>query len=395
MAKRSIEPRFYLFLVLFLATIVSVIYVFLRPSHDAIITYGSLEFREKFEGVVVRDEETIEIDEYGSVDYVVSEGINVVRGELVASVYTLNYNEKSIQSLIDIRQEINDYQENTLLEDIVNVELSSINEDIEQKTLEIRDVIQGEGGNDLLTLERELSELMEQKEIYLESAVKADETLNSLYSQRDELNQQIESWAEDLYAEGSGLISFYFDGFENYLNLKNIDTYTVNDIQNVIDGTDVSALLDDDVTYPVYKLVNSVRWYIIVTSDRSIPEFNKNTYFTMIFDQNTEKQHTGELLGKRIYNNGYVYTFEFRDEIDQLLDARVVSIEMYNVFEGLMVPQEAVLDSDGVKYLSVIFDGETENESVPVVVAAVQDGKAIVASVEGYPAISEGDTVIY
>ena len=394
MAKRRIEPRFYLFLVLFLATIVSIIYVFLRPEHEAEVIYGTLEFREKFDGVVVRDEQTVEIDEYGKVEYDIPEGAEVVRGELVASVYTLNYNEKSIQSLIDIRQEINDYQENTLLEDIVNVELASINNEIEKKTLEIRDCIRGDSDDDLLALERKLSELMEEKESYLESAVKADETLNQLYSKKEELNQQIEGWSEDLHSEGSGLISFYFDGFEDYLNMENIDTYTVNHIQNIIDGTDVSSFLDDEVNYPVYKLVNSSRWYIIVTSERSIPEFNKNTYFTMIFDQNTEKQHTGELLGKRIYNNGYVYTFEFRDLIDQLLDARVVSIEMYNVFEGLMVPEAAVRQSDeGVKYL--LIKQPKGNDAVPIVVAAIQDGKAIVTSVEGYPLITEDDIVIY
>ncbi len=393
MAKRSVAPRFYLFLFLFIATIVSIVYVFVRPAREAEIQSGTLEFRETFKGVVVRDEQTVEIEEYGKVDYIVAEGADVVKGELVASVYTLNYNEKSVQSLIDVRQEIKDYQEDELLKDIVNPELSSINEDIENKAMDIRACILGETDSDLLELEREMSELMEEKEAYLASAVKPDETLNSLYSKKEELSQQIEGWKNDLYAEASGVISFYFDGFENYLNMTNIDTYEVNQVQNIIDGTDVTAFLDEDVTYPVYKLVNDVRWYIIVTSDRSIPEFNKNTYFTMIFDQNTEKQHTGELLGKRIYNNGYVYTFEFKDPIDQLLDARVVSIEMYNVFEGLMVPERSIRETEGVKYLAVKREDTTD--AVPVVIAAVQDGMAIITAAEGYPPLEAGDIVVY
>ena len=393
MAKRSIAPRFYLFLFLFIATIVSIIYVFFRPAREIEITPGTLEFRETFNGIVVRDEQTIEIAEYGKVDYLVPEGADVVKGELVASVYTLNYNEKSVQALVDVRQEIKDYQEDDLLKDIVNPELSGINEDIENKAMEIRACVKGESDGDLLELEREMAELMEKKEAYLASAVKPDEKLNGLYSKKEELTQQIEDWRQDLYAEASGVISFYFDGFENYLNMTNIDTYDVNQIQNIIDGTDVAAFLDEDVTYPVYKLVNDVRWYIIVISERSIPEFNKNTYFTMIFDQNTEKQHTGELLGKRIYNNGYVYTFEFKDPIDQLLDARVVAIEMYNVFEGLMVPERTIRETDGVKYLAIKRDDTTD--AVPVVVAAVQGGMAIVTAADGYPELASGDIVVY
>jgi len=393
MARRKAAPRFYLFLILIIAIVAGISYVFLRPDSQAEIMYGSIEFRKDFDGVVVRDEKIVEADEFGKVEYFVAEGSDVVKGELVASAYKLNYNEKTVQELIDIRQQIKDYQENILLKDIVNVELSKLNQDIERKSVEIRESVRGESDSDLLQLERELAELMKSKESYLKSAVKPDEKLNQLYAKNDELIMSIEDWKNDMFAKSSGVISFYFDGQEKFLNIEKLDTYDVNAIDNIINGTDISDFLVDEISYPIYKLVNSTRWYIVVTSERNIPEFNKNTYFTMVFDQNTEKQRTGELLGKRIYTNGYVYTFEFTENIDQLLDARVVSIEMFNVFEGLMIPEDAIKEEEGVKYVNLTT--EEGIEQVQVVIATIQNGKAIVKEKKGFRVLTPGDIVNY
>ncbi len=393
MGKRKITPRFYLILFLFIASIISIAYVLIKPERKAEITYGTIDFKQSFEGVVLRDEDIVNVDEFSKAEYNVAEGAEVVRGELVASAYTLTYSDKTVNELYEVRQEIKEYQENTLLKDIVNVELTTLNESIERKSLEIRGCVAGKIQTDLLDLERELAMLMQQKEDYLASAVKADDYLNELYEKKETLENEIESAKEDLYAESSGVISFYFDGLESFLNIENIDSYDVNEIENVISGTDLSQYQTSDVEYSLYKVVNSARWYIIVTTEREIEEFDKHTYFTMIFDQNTEKQYTGELLGKRIYANGYVYTFEFTEDIDQMLDARVVSIEMYNVFEGLMVPSAAIKTEQGVKYLNIEKDGVID--AVPIVVASTEKGMAIVKEETGYDALNAGDMVVY
>jgi len=393
MAKRKVTPQFYLVMFLFIASIISIAFVLIRPTRTAQIEYGSIEFKKNFDGVVLRDEDIVDVEEFSKADYYVAEGAEVVRGELVASAYSLAYNDKTINALYEIRQEIKAYQEDTLLKDIVNVELKTINNSIEQKSLDIRNCVLGKTDTDLLVLERELAMLMDEKEAYLASAVKPDEHLNELYEKKEELESRIEAARTDLYAESSGVISFYFDGLESFFSIKNIDSYDVNEIENVILGNDLEQYQNNNVEYPLYKVVNSARWYIVVTSDRNIEEFNKHTYFTMIFDQNTEKQYTGELLGKRIYGNGYVYTFEFTEDIDQMLDARVVRIEMYNAFEGLMVPAAAVQIEEGVEFLNV--QKADAVESIPIVVAGQDKGMAIVKEKEGFDALTLGDTVIY
>jgi hypothetical protein len=393
MAKRRVAPRFYVFLFIVVAIIFGIIYVLIQPEREAKIEYGSIEFRRYFDGVVVRDEDIVEVEEFGKVEYHIAEGVNVVKGELVASAYKLNYNEKIVLELTDIRQQIKDYQENILLKDIVNVELTNINKNIEEKSVEIRKSVQGNSDIDLLKLERELAEIMESKESYLKTAVKPDEKLNELYDKKDEILGSIEGWKDDLWAVSSGVVSFYFDGQEKFLNIENLDSYDVNDVQNIINETDVTDFMVDEVSYPIYKVVNNTRWYIVVESDRNIPEFNKNTYFTMIFDQNTEKQHIGQLLGKRIYGNGYVYTFEFTNEIDQLLDARVVSIEMYNVFNGLLIPEDAIKIEDNIRYINIVT--EEGLEKIPITVATIKDGVALIREKTGYQELNIDDKIVY
>ena len=393
MAKRKVTPQFYLIFILFIASVVSIAYVLVSPERTAQIEYGTIEFKRSFEGVVLRDEDIVNVEEFSKAEYDVAEGAEVVRGELVASAYTLTYSEKTVDALYEIRQEIKEYQEDTLLKDIVNIELTTLNESIASKSLEIRNCVLGLSDADLLDLERELALLMQDKENYLASAVRTDDYLDELYEKKEVLESEIEDAKMDFYAESSGVISFYFDGLESFLNMENIDSYDVNEIQNIILGSDISQYQSSDVEYSLYKVVNSARWYIIVTTDRDIEEFDKHTFFTMIFDQNTEKQYIGELLGKRIYTNGYVYTFEFTEDIDQMLDSRVVSIEMYNVFEGLLVPSAAIMSEEGVDYLNVVKDGETV--AIPIAIASIEKGMAIVKEVEGYDALTLGDTIVY
>ncbi len=393
MAKRRVTPQFYLILFLFAASIISIAFVLFRPERTTVIESGTIEFKQNFKGVVLRDEDIVNVAEFSRAEYEVAEGAEVVRGELVASAYTLDYSEKTINELYEVRQAIKEYQEDTLLKDIVNVELTTLNDSIQAKALEIRSCVNGISDADLLELEREMAVLMQQKEDYLTSAVKADDFLNELYEKKATLESEIASARMELNAESSGVISFYFDGLEDFLNIENIDSYDVSEIENIIDGTDLQQYQNSDVEYPLYKVVNSARWYVIVTSDRNIEEFNKHTYFTMIFDQNTEKQYTGELLGKRIYGNGYVYTFEFTEDIGQMLDSRVVSIEMYNVFEGLTVPSAAIQEKNGVKYLNIRKDGV--DSAVPIVIASTEKGIVIVKEQDGYDPLALGDTVVY
>ena len=113
----------------------------------------------------------------------------------------------------------------------------------------------------------------------------------------------------------------------------------------------------------------------------------------MIFDQNTQEEYTGELLGKRVLSNGYIYTFEFVDPIRQLLDARTVSIDMFNVFEGLIVPSEAIQYESGDTYLNLLNDNEIVR--VPVAIATIKDDFAIIKEIKGFKELKEGDKIKY
>jgi len=393
MTRRRTTPRFYIFLFLFVGAVISISFFILQQNKTATIETGSLEFRRDFEGVVIRDEKIFEVDEFDKIEYHVAEGSNVIKGELVAGIYELSYNEKTVQDLIYVRQQIQDYQENVLLKDIVDVELRDINDKIQEKTNEIRLNIVGEEKGDLLQLERELQSLMNEKEGHLKAAVKPDETLNSLYFEKESILYDINNWKTDLSADSSGVISFYFDGYEKKYNMINLDSLEVADLQSVLDGADVTDFYSENLSYPVYKLVNSTRWYISVISERPIVEFNKNTYFTMIFDQNTQEEYTGELLGKRILPNGYIYTFEFVNPIRQLLDARTVSIDMFNVFEGLVVPTEAIQYEQGDKYINLIDGNNTTR--IPVAIATIKDEYAIIKELSGFQELKEGDKIKY
>ena len=128
---------------------------------------GELVYTDNFASVIIRDEKVYETENYDKAVFIAAEGEKVKKGAEIAEVYKWGYNDNILNSLLELQNNILQYQEDTILKDIVNVELTQFNEKIQQKSDEIHQVIAGEKEGDIITLERELKDLMTQRKDYL------------------------------------------------------------------------------------------------------------------------------------------------------------------------------------------------------------------------------------
>ena len=215
--KVRFSGRFYLTMLVLLGIVVALVLI-IPSGGGGTLRNATMEAKLMPETVIIRNESTVAVDKFDMVDHLVDEGASVNAEVPVATVYKWGYSSELAQSLVTIQQKIYEKQL-SILDGIESTELTSVNGQIaELKSKIVSNVSEG-GDDDLLELERSMKELLNQRTVYLKNSVQADVELNSLYSEETAKLAQIAEYTSTVNAKMTGLVSFYFDGYELVLNL--------------------------------------------------------------------------------------------------------------------------------------------------------------------------------
>ena len=384
---RRPNKKFYLFLAVCAAAVFGVVFL-INYTRTVETVGGKISFETQQACVLVRDEQVISAENYGKVSFIATEGEYVTADAQVAQIYKKGYNDKVLSDLLEVQTKIGQYQENNILGDVLDQDLLAINTSIEQKAEEIAAAVNGKTDVNLIGLEKDLNRLMADKQEYLKNKVNADTQLQDYYAQEAQLKERVESWQEILTAPTAGVVSFYFDGCEALLNAENIEQLTIKDINDILNGSTLTQITADSAETPLYRLVNSYDWYLLIVSKNAIDEFDMGQTFQIAFDEYLDKQYTGSVVGVREEDAGFVYAIEIQDDIGTLLNTRRTTAKIYSVFEGVKVPASAVKTVEGMTGVYVV-DGY-EKTFVPVRVLIEQDGMAIIEAADDSVKIAAG-----
>ena len=384
---RRPNKKFYLFLAVCAAAVFGVVFL-INYTRTVETVWGKISFETQQACVLVRDEQVISAENYGKVSFIATEGEYVTADAQVAQIYKKGYNDKVLSDLLEVQTKIGQYQENNILGDVLDQDLLAINTSIEQKAEEIAAAVNGKTDANLIGLEKDLNRLMADKQEYLKNKVNADTQLQDYYAQEAQLKERVESWQEILTAPTAGVVSFYFDGCEALLNAENIEQLTIKDINDILNGSTLTQITANSAETPLYRLVNSYDWYLLIVSKNAIDEFDMGQTFQIAFDEYLDKQYTGSVVGVREEDAGFVYAIEIQDDIGTLLNTRRTTAKIYSVFEGVKVPASAVKTVEGMTGVYVV-DGY-EKTFVPVRVLIEQDGMAIIEAADDSVKIAAG-----
>ncbi|MEG2957081.1 MAG: HlyD family efflux transporter periplasmic adaptor subunit, partial [Christensenellaceae bacterium] len=285
---------------------------------------------------------------------------------------------KVMNELIEIQTKIEQYQENEMLKDVQDPKLQEVNTQITQKSEEINHIINGEQDGDLVLAERELKDLMTQKQQYLRESVAADQQLQDFYSQEKQLLERVDAWREMVSAPQAGVVSFYLDGAESVLNAANIKKITSADVTDILNGSTVKqeVTVDSEAEKPLFRLVNNFKWFLIAKSDTPIDELSNSTVISIAFDDYLDKQYTGTVVGSVAEENTYIYAIEIADDIGALLNTRRTDAKIFTKFEGFKVPKNAIKTREDMIGVYVVTGHD--RTFVPVDIKIEKDGYAII-----------------
>lgn len=396
----KVNPRFYLILLLALGLVVLTVLFFKPGGKSGVLSAGSQELSLTASAVIIRAESCISVEKYDRVTYQVAEGAQVNAEMPVATVYKWGYTDDMTQSLLTVQQQIYAKQIE-LLGGVENPELSAVNAQVAQKQQDIRNrlsnkpqgivaggavrvategdapVSQPQAGTvDLLTLENDLKALLAQRGSLLRQCVQADEALNALYAEEEAKRNQLAEYTSEVSSKGSGVASFYFDGYEQVLNAEKLDVVNADIITKVLGNAAGGAVAGSENL--LFRLVNPNHWYLAFVTPRDQPlRVCAGQAYGVRVEGYGDRQFMGTALEPVVNENGVVNLLEFSEDMGDLISVRAVKATLSAQVTGLKAPLAAIGFENGVPVLPV------NGNQVPLNVLSVDEDTAIIAAKEG------------
>lgn len=342
--RRKPKTRFFVIVGAILAVAVMVVVLMMRANQTFPVERGRAEFSASYDMLIIRSELVYEAKNYGKTEFIAKEGQRVAAGDEIAQVYSWEYNDDTNSQLLDLQSKILDYSTNTIRKDVIDEKLGDINNRINGKVADIKSSIAQRRPQDALALQWELQALMQERTEYMKSVAMPDDTLRQYYSEEEALLKTIGAWCTDLSASRDGVVSFYFDGCEALMTPANIGGFTKEALLEVEAGKTIETQDSDTAYAPLFRIVDTTDWYVVMYSKDFIPEMHEGNAFSLIFANYLDNEYTGVVFNATTLENngGYVYTIRIRDDIGPLIGERRVTAKLYGEQEGMLVPKNCV-----------------------------------------------------
>lgn len=384
--KITFSPRFFVFIVIGISIIGWMLYGVINSISPPRVEWGKLDSSFSVEAVIVRDEQIVTATNYGRLECLTAEGEFVYEGTGVAELYLSNYSKNDIATLNSIQQEIKDYQSNNILKNIINDDLETINENIDALIDEISRLAIEDRNREIPAKGSELKVLMEQRRIYMNEVLPSDANLDKFIQQEIVLQEKILENVVTMHAPRDGVISFFMDEMESYLNYSFLETMTNNEyesMKSLIDESYKSISFGQDsqlnINQAVYRVVNPNLWYVVMKIPRN--------QSTLVSSQSYMVNFNGYEYG---YVNGYVeflreatrdviVVMRFTENIGTMATLRTVTCNFGNSEEGYKVPREYVQYVDGIYGITVRKSGRL---FVPINIHSQDDTHVIISSID-------------
>ena len=360
MARVRFKARFFVIIIILVLLLAAGLYFLLFSDHEEELALGTLRLDYEAETVIIRDEINVPTEKFDKIIFDVVEGAVVEDGTQIAQVFRWGYQDSSMQSLLDVRKQLLNYQF-TKTEGIINTDIDMANAQINQKLSEIRSTVREDTKTDLLSLELQLKDLLGQRITHMRENIQPDETLQQLYQQEEQQVADLGSWKRDIVNNaGTGVVSFYFDGYETVLNANKLDTINAELVSSVIKRADASATAVDAENRPLYRLVNNAHFYVAFLTDASAPlRLAEGVEYTVVFEGYDQHPFTATALAPILNEKRVVNILEFHQDMGELMGIRSVKANILMDATGFEVPLDAVSVVEGIPGIYTLV-GEEE-----------------------------------
>lgn len=355
-SKMRLTGRFFVMILVVVGIIALVVLVANLTKKTGEIEFGSLGADMEVNAAVIRDEKVIMSEPYEKITFDVVEGETVNNDQVIAQLYKRGYQDETMVSLLNLQKQIYEYQIQ-LLGGQVPPELADLNSSIDEVEMQIRAVSRGESTLDMLNLEQSLKDLDAQRVTLMQSIVTPDTTLTQLYNDLKIQQNVISGWRRDIKnTSGTGIVSFYFDGYEQVLSVNKLSTINSALVKNVVNGGNTAKVSESSSEVPLYRIINNTHWFIaFVTSSSDPMRLAEGEQYSVLFKDYSDQQYTATARASTVSEKSVVNILEFNTDIGKMIGTRTVAATISKSAQGLVVPLKAIEIVSGMPGINITY----------------------------------------
>ncbi len=220
---------------------------------ETAIAYSEYETVDT-DGLIIRSETTVSLNNEGFVYYVVENGSRVSKGGRIADIYAdeqsaaIQKNQQELDEMIAELENIQEQGQNGRTNlNVINTQLRKLQSELIAKT-------SSPSFSDMDALSASLLSVMNKQQITIGRISDFDERIAQLKAQRDQLS--VTGTRSSVFSPVAGYFVNNIDGYENAFSIDTVASMTVEDINNAMQGEATS-----EEGY-IGKVVGSYEWYL-------------------------------------------------------------------------------------------------------------------------------------
>ncbi len=335
---------------------------FFNSKKTYTVVNGSVEKVSDTYIYVLKEENVIEIDDSVVAVPVVEQDKRAAKNEVVAVYKNDNY-EKYQSEISTLDREIQ-----TLVNDLPSVYSNDISSIDSQISLLIKEAQNETSYVKMQEYKNKVNELLYKKITILGELSPTGSKIRELIEQRAKLDQDSKNSSNNIKAPISGLVTYKIDGLENLINYNEILNYDVEKLDEIINKYSSNNTNNFGI-----KIVDNFKcYYLVKEAENENTQYIKEgqKYQIKLMDKNSNDSNTA-ILEKSINSNGYTYNiFSIENSVSDVLDVRETGAEIiWTKKEGLVVSLDAVVNKNGINYVTLVTGGEYIDIPIKVVIS--------------------------
>lgn len=334
----------YIALVLIVVYLIYAVYLLVRqPTDKVTVENGTLYLEETDIGYIIRDEQVVKGNNYkNGMERIKNEGEKTAKGDSIYRYYSKN-EDKLKEQISELDSKIQESLKGQT--GIFSSDIKLLENQLDEK---IALLSQTSDMSKITEYKKQISDLVSKKAKLSGESSAAGTYLKQLYNQRTKLENELNSGAEYIKAPSSGIVSYKVDGLEETLTPNNFSTINKEFLENLKLKTGQLIATNDECG----KVIDSSKCYIA----------------TITSSEQSKKANVGDSVKIRLSNSkvidakiSYVsqeneeetlIILEINKQISELANYRKISFDLiwWNS-SGLKVPNQAIVESDGLNYV--------------------------------------------
>lgn len=315
-----------------------------HPTDIFTIEEGKVSLEEQAEGCVIREEQTIQGQNYkNGMVQIKGEGERVAKDESVFRYYSSGEEEliKKIQELDEKIDEAKSKEDVT----IFSSDIKLLDKDIDSRLNEIYNT---NNIQKIAEYKKEISKAITKKTNIVGEKSPAGSYMKKLIDERSSYENKLNSGSEYVKAPISGMASYRVDGLENVLTPDKFSTFnrTFFEGLNLKTGQIIASNNESG------KIVNNYWCYIatIIKRDQT-HEIKQGGSLKLRFSNTEEIPATIEFLQEQ-ENDDVLVIFKIKKDVEELVNYRKVSFDIvFWSFSGLKVPNTSIIEEGDLSYV--------------------------------------------